>query len=169
MAISDQINTRVDPAMKARYDAAAAVLGKTASTVYREVLESHLEEVERQADEAAKQRGKWPGNVPATLVEEALERHLKSISRTEPLRLSPSELYGPESKALWTLLSWIWAEDDGSETKVRAKLTKWLESLDISAEVMPYAAQPTADMLNKALPTPRKVRSYPRSSSGDGE
>jgi hypothetical protein len=162
MAIIDQINARVDPQVKARLDAAAAVLDQTSSVLLREALEAKLEEFEARAEEAAKRRGKWPGAIPQHEVDTALVRVLKSVSRNEPIRLMPGELYGADAKALWVLLSWVWSEGDDSaaDTDARKKLAKFLDGLNIRATVADVMVHPRP----APAPDAKPIKSYPRRS-----
>jgi hypothetical protein len=157
VAVIDQINTRVDPAMKARYDAAAAALDQPASSIFREILEKALPEIEKRAEERAHQRGGWPGTIPAHAVEQALQGYMRAVARSDTLRLAPHDIYGPEGKALFVLLAWIWSEETADDAKARKKLAAWLESLNIKAEVSAAAAH-----AKPALPDSRPVKNYPR-------
>lgn len=158
----DQINTRVDPELKARYDAVAATLDMPAAQIFRELFEANIAEWETKAEEATRKRHGWPGNIPNVQVEQALERFLKCIGRTEPLKLLPRDLYAAEAKALWILLSWIWAEDDAGDVKARKKLGEWFESLNIKA--LDLFIQPPS---GKPLPESKPVRNYARRDNAE--
>lgn len=158
MAVIDQINTRVDPAVKARYDAAAAALDVPASQIYRELLEQNLADIEKRAEEAARKRGGWQGGIPQHAIEAAVQRFMRSVARNEPLRLEPRDLYSADAKALWLFLSWIWSEGEADDAKVRAKLAKWLESLNIKAEVTAFSVPSAKD----SSPESKSFKSYPR-------
>lgn len=159
VAVIDQINTRIDPAIKARYDAAAAAMDETASSLFREILEKNLPDIEKRAEEAVAARQGWPGTIPQAAVEAAIQTYMRNIARTEPLKVLPRELYGVEGKALYTLLSWIWADDSEAEAKARKKIAAWLETLNIKAEITAHSVAH-----KPAAPESKPIKNYPRRS-----
>jgi hypothetical protein len=162
VAVVDQVNVRTDPAVKAEYDAIAAALDVPAATIYRELLERGLPEYRQKAQEAVKQRGHWPGGIPAAAVEAELSTLVKAIARSEPLSILPRDLYGPRAKALLCLLSWLWGESSSAaEVKARDKLAAWLATLNIKATVS-ASASPVATVVPQYTPPPKPVKSYPR-------
>jgi hypothetical protein len=162
MAVIDQINARVDPAVKAQYDAAAASLGCTTSELFRELLDKGLPDVVERAKAAAATRGQWPNNVPQAAVEHELQQLMKSIARSEPLAVQPRDLHGPRGKALLTLLSWVWEQSESSaaEKAARTKLAAWLAGLNIKTAVgaAPVKQEGQVDF----TPPSKPVKSYPR-------
>jgi hypothetical protein len=162
VAVVDQINARVDPAVKAKYDAAAAAIGVTTSELFRELLDKGMPEVEQRAKLAVAARGQWPNNIPHAAVEQELRSLMISISRTDPLTLQPRDLMGPRGRALLTLLSWVWDQDTASaaEVKAREKIASWLASLNIKATVT-AGAKSEADT-GHFSPESKPVKPYPR-------
>ena len=158
MAVIDQINTRVDPAIKARYDAAAAAMDEPASALFREIVEKALPEIEKRAEQATAARQGWPGTIPQHAVEAALQSYMRAIARSEPLRVLPRDLYSAEGRALWQLLSWVWSEGDDADAKARKKVAAWLESLNIRAEITSQAGITP----KSSIPDSKPIKSYPR-------
>jgi hypothetical protein len=157
VAVIDQINTRVDPALKAEYDATAAALGVPASSIFREILEKALPEWRLRAEEAARKREGYLGSVPQHALETSIQNYMRAIARSETLKLAPHTLFGADSKALWQLLTWIWGEETEHDAKARKKLAAWLESLNIKANVTTFVPPVTV-----SRPDPKPVKDYPR-------
>lgn len=165
-AIIDQLNTRIDPAAKVAYDAAAAALGCTTSQIVREVLEQALPGVQERAKEAVAKAGKWPGTIPAAAVEAELSHLLRSIARSEPLAIAPADLLGARGKAFSQLFGWIFDEDDASpvERKAREKVHAWLAGLELKAAAGPGSPNSPGGLPN-AQPgaiVSKPVKNYPR-------
>lgn len=167
MPIIDQINTRVDPALKSELDAIAATLEVPSSTLLREALEGAIPAFRDRADAEMKRKHGFPGNIPAAAIESEATDLLRRIARSEPLAVLPGDLLGPRGKALHTLLSWLFESSDPSpaEKGAREKLHKWLESLDIKASVK--ASAHTAPPVAAGAPArdgvqSRPIKPYPR-------
>lgn len=157
MANESNLSMRLDRNVKVRYDVAAAVLETTTSDIVKKVLADGLAAIEADAEAARLAKGGI--QVSAAAVEDAVRAFMSAITDGHPIRVHPSELYGPESKALWLLLSHLWEHDDGND-KARKKLAAWLESLNIKANIAPPPPKP-----NVEIPPPKPVKSYARKNA----
>lgn len=167
MATEEQVNARVDPALKAEYAAIAAALDVTGSVLFREVLEGALPAMRERELEAVKKRAGFPGAIPPDLIRDEIQNLIKSVSDSRPLSVLPRELFGARGLALQAFLNWVLPTDKPSlaDKKAHDKLAHWLESLDIKASVA-ATPSPTPAVLPApapaVVPTSKPVKNYPR-------
>jgi hypothetical protein len=166
MAVIDQINVRVDPAVKAEFDAIAATLDSTGAALIRELLEEKMPELRERAVAAAAQRGKWPAAIPAAAVEQEILSLARSIARSEPLSVVPRDVLSARGRAMLQLLTWIWqgAEDAAGGAKVGKKVEEWLDAVSFK-DAVKSAEKVDAATGGVYIPPAKPVKDYPRRGS----
>jgi hypothetical protein len=147
MLTDAQIVARLDPAVKVEFDAIARALDVPASKLLRDLIDDAMPRLRGEAEQETSRRENLPHGVTAEALEQSLVALLRSFSRGEPIRLAPRDLFTPASKALWTLLGYIWRADPGADdAKAAARLARLVAQF-----------KDTHDQ----EPAPRKVESRP--------
>jgi hypothetical protein len=147
MQADAQIVARLDPAVKVEFDAIARALDVPASKLLRDLIDDKMPELRRQAEQETARRESLPHGVTDEELERALVAVLRSFSRGEPIRLAPRDLFTPASKAVWTMLGYIWHTDPGDAGR---------KAVDRLAKIVAQFKD-----AGDQEPSPRKVESRP--------
>lgn len=109
--VPDQIVARIDPETRVRYNGYAGALDVGVSELVRGALEIAAPQIEARAKAAAAKREAQPHGVTEEAAADALRGLLRDIVKGTPLRLAPHDLLSARSRALWSLLGYIWSGD----------------------------------------------------------
>lgn len=110
-----QLTFRAETNLKIELEAIAATLDRSAGKLLRDVLAEALPRLRKQAEEEVKNRENLPHGITADALEKALNSLMRKFTQEEPVHLDRQDLLGPESKAVWVLLSYIWGEHPTEE------------------------------------------------------
>lgn len=105
-----QLIFRAEQAMKVELEAIAKTLDYSSAKLLRDVLAEALPRLRARAEEEVRRKERLPHGITPDALEKALAALIRKFAAGDPVRIDHQDLLGPESKALWVLLTYLWGE-----------------------------------------------------------
>lgn len=133
-----QLVFRAAQAKKVELEAVAKALDVSSAELLRQVLTDALPTLRARADREVALRDRTPHGITADVLDAAVAALLRKLAQDEPVRIEQHQLLSAESKALWTLLSFLWGErPDDPEFEAAARAVLALAKQDQSRRPPP--------------------------------
>ncbi|HEY1188429.1 MAG TPA: hypothetical protein VGE74_12330 [Gemmata sp.] len=113
--------------MKTELEAIAKTLDRSSAKLLRDVLAEAMPRLRKQADEEIKRKEKLPHGITPDELEKSLAALHRKLLSGDAIHIEQQDLLGPESKAVWVLLGYLWESHATDEDRNAVKT--FLDSL----------------------------------------